>query len=647
MARNPEDTAAVNLALEVDDDVKNHRLQTANGIDRAQKVEVDQEMAPPAAATEQTTALIFEDLPEEESLIDPVAKWASRTGAPVTAWVTKTSISIGISASTALKIFAAVAYLAFFIAALVYNFAYRKVEFQWDAGIGRLVILTAVVVGYMFYAYVLKSSYHSMMSSTETGKSLAAKVLTPISDAYDAFFSRKFASLLVNLVLVAAFVTFVLIDSQGDAKRLQSAFGIVAFVVLGAIFSAHPTRIKWRTIMWGLALQFVLGLMVLRWETGREILKAFSDQVQILLAYTDQGSGFVYGSLVDQKPFNPSAINQTSDPELFGILTKINETGAFNTVFAFKILSVIFFFSFLVSMLFHLGAMQWVIGKIGWMLQTSMATTPCESLNAAANIFVGQTEAPLLIKPFMPTMTPSEIHAVMTGGFATIAGSVLAAYISFDIPANHLLSASIMSAPAALACAKLFLPETKKTKTTQSDVSALKSDHNNILDAASQGAITAVFIVANIVASLVAVLAFVAFVNGPLKYVGNLFGFDGLTLDYIFGKVFYPLAWLMGVDNEDLEQVGQLLGVKSVINEFVAYSELRDMKSSISQRSATIATYALCGFSNPSSIGMQIAAFSTLMPQRTVDISRVAFRAYVAGSVACFLTACVAGTLIS
>jgi len=379
------------------------------------------------------------------------------------------------------------------------------------------------------------------------------------------------------------------------------------------------------------------------------LVKILGDQVKELLDYTKAGSGFVYGSLVNQVPFNQNAVS--NDTVAHEVMTQINSSKAFMDVFAFSILSVVIFFSFIVSMLFHLGAMQWLIMKIGWVLKVTMGTTPCESLTASANIFIGQTEAPLMIKPFLGKMTPSELHSVMTGGFATISGSVLAAYINFDAPAEQLLTASVMSAPAALACAKLLLPETKKTKATLTDISGLKSKSANLLDAASQGASSAVFLVLNIIGGLIAMMAFVAFVNGILAFIGHLFSDpnsqETLTLELIFGYLFYPLAWLLGVDNNDLRKVGQLIGVKTTINEFVAYSQLKAIRSGMSERSATLATYALCGFSNLASLGIQTAALGAMAPERAQDISRVAIRAFVAGSMACFLTACVAGTLIA
>jgi len=406
----------------------------------------------------------------------------------------------------------------------------------------------------------------------------------------------------------------------------------------------------WRHVVWGLGLQFVFGLLILRWEVGKAVFGCLGRKVSTFLDYTDAGSGFVFGYLVDQKPFLPFLLNGTAN----AVAEEVNTSGSLKFVFMFKVLSIIYFFNFMVSILFYLGAMRWVVVKMGWLLQMSVGTTACESMNAAGNIFLGQTEAPLMIKPYLPDMTKSELHAVMTGGFATIAGSVLAAYISFGISASHLLSASVMSAPAALAYAKLFYPETKKSKTTAENLAFPQSEDANVLDAAANGASQSVFLVGNIAGSLIAFLAFVAFLNGLLGWFGGLVGAPFLSFEYLLGWIFYPLAFIMGVpcgktdeDSEDeCQLVAVLVGLKTIVNEFAAYDRLSAFRGKMSPRSIAIATYALCGFSNPASIGVQIAALSYMAPSRRGHISQVAIRAFIAGSAACFLTACIAGTLI-
>jgi len=450
-------------------------------------------------------------------------------------------------------------------------------------------------------------------------------------------------------IVLVMFAIFIFVDTADDPRRLMSAAGIIILILFGFIFSRHPGFIVWRHVLWGIGLQFVFGLIILRWDIGKSAFGCLGEKVSTFLSYTDAGSGFVFGYLVDQKPYLPFLLNGTSKQ----VTEEVNASGSIKFVFMFKVLSIIYFFNFMVSILFYLGTMRWMVVKIGWLLQISVGTTACESMNAAGNVFLGQTEAPLLIKHYLPDMTKSEIHAVMTGGFATIAGSVLAAYISFGISASHLLSASVMSAPAALAYSKLFYPETKKSKTTTNNLAFPQNEDSNILDAAANGASQSVVLVGNIAGSLIAFLAFVAFLNGLLGWFGGLVGVE-LSFELLLGWIFYPLAFIMGVpcgtetedDEDECKLVAVLVGLKTIVNEFAAYEKLASFKALLSQRSIAIATYALCGFSNPASIGVQIAALSYMAPSRRGHISEVAIRAFIAGSVSCFLTACVAGTLI-
>ncbi|MCL4146140.1 UNVERIFIED_CONTAM: hypothetical protein GTU68_054032 [Idotea baltica] len=293
-----------------------------------------------------------------------------------------------------------------------------------------------------------------------------------------------------------------------------------------------------------------MGLIILRWSVGRSVFDCLGSKVSTFLKLTDRGSSFVYGKLVSELH-----------------------------IFVFEVLSVILFFSFCIQILYYYGIMQWIVIKLGWLLQISIGTTACESVNAAANIFLGQSEAPLLIKPFLSKMTKSELHAVMTGGFATIAGSVLAAYISFGVDPAHLLSASVMSAPAALGFAKLFYPEVEVSETNSKDIEIKKGTETNVLHAACEGVITAIPLVANVTANLIAFIAFIAFVDVVLNWFCVLVTIDDgvCSLSNFFGYVFTPLAWIMGVHWQDCYVVGQLLGTKTIVNEFVGYLQLRDL----------------------------------------------------------------------
>lgn len=243
-------------------------------------------------------------------------------------------------------------------------------------------------------------------------------------------------------------------------------------------------------------------------------------------------------------------------------------------VFAFSVLTVIYFFSLMISMLYYLGAMQWVVIKMGWVLQSILGTTVCESVNAAANIFLGQSESPLLIRPYIQKLTLSEMHAIMASGFATVSGSVLAAYITFGADPANLITASVMAAPASLCVAKLVYPETEESQTTKKNMEIAKSESSSLLDAATNGALQATELVLGIIANLIAFVSFIAFFNGILQYFGMLVGFEGLTMQFIMGKVFIPIAWLIGVRTEDCEIVARIIGMKSIINEFIAFEAL-------------------------------------------------------------------------
>jgi CNT family concentrative nucleoside transporter len=330
------------------------------------------------------------------------------------------------------------------------------------------------------------------------------------------------------------------------------------------------------------------------------------------------------------------------------------EVGSF---FAFGVLPTIIFFSSLMAVLYHLGVMTFVVRGIAWVMQRTMGTSGSETLSASGNIFVGQTEAPLLVKPFVGGMTESELMAIMTGGFATVAGGVMAAYVGFlqasfaDI-AGHLLAASVMSAPAALVCAKLMVPEPEPEKSEtygQLKVNLEKIDAN-VIDAAARGAGDGLKLALNVGAMLLAFIALIAMINFGIGWACGLVGFDGVTLEGILGKLLAPLAWVMGVPWHDCAAVGQLIGVKTVVNEFVAYINLSGMVNDPNQlthpRSVIIATYALCGFSNFSSIAIQIGGIGGIAPERRSDLAKLGLRAMVAGSFACFLTATVAGLLV-
>ena len=401
-------------------------------------------------------------------------------------------------------------------------------------------------------------------------------------------------------------------------ERLISVLGLVVFVGLSYAFSCDRRAVKWPPVLWGIALQLIFAILILKTTLGLAVFKFLGDLVAQLLNFSDVGAKFVFGD---------------------------NFADHF---IAFKVLPTIIFFSSFIALLYHYGILQRVVQLVAWGMMKTMKTSGAETLCCAANIFVGQTEAPLLIKPYLATMTLSELHAVMTGGFATIAAGVMAAYISFGVPAEHLIAASVMSAPAALAISKLLYPETEKSLTAGVVELKVERVYANAVDAVASGASDGLKLAANVGAMLIAFLGLLAFFNALLGWFGGLVSLPGLSLEWIFSYLMAPVAWLMGVPWADCGKVGMLLGKKTILNEFIAYLDLMELvkKHAISERSQIISIYALCGFSNIGSIGIQIGGIGAIAPQRQGDLAKLGVRAMIAGSVACFMTACIAGMLL-
>ncbi len=394
--------------------------------------------------------------------------------------------------------------------------------------------------------------------------------------------------------------------------RLVSVLGLAVLLGLCWVASNNRRAIRWRIVAWGTGLQILFALVILKTFPGYLAFRWVSDAFSKLISFTDAGAGFVWGWLY-----------QKNQPPAFII----------------DVLMTIVFFSALMSLLYHLGVMQWIVGGIARLMRRTMGTSGSETLSAASNIFVGMTEAPLAVRPFVEKMTMSELHAVMVGGFATIAGGVLAAYVGFGIDAGHLVAASFMSAPAALVAAKMFYPETQESATAGEVKIKLERTTANVFDAVCVGAADGMKLVFNVAAMLLAFLAIIAMINWGIGLI-----YEGLTLQRIFGWVFAPVAWVMGVPWEDCTKIGQLLGTRMVVNEFLAYLEL--MKMDVSPRGHVIAIYAFCGFANFGSIAIMIGGISTIAPSRRADLARLGLRAMLAGTVAAFLTATVAGALL-
>jgi CNT family concentrative nucleoside transporter len=431
--------------------------------------------------------------------------------------------------------------------------------------------------------------------------------------------------------------------------RLRSLAGLILLTVAAWGLSLNRRHVHWRVVLWGLALQLLFALFILKTPAGALVFNTANDVVVALLGFTVEGARFIFGDLVFNNVPVGEGVPGTNlplqpDPALTA------RTGAF---FAFNVLPTIIFFSSLMTVLYHVGVMQTVVKGFAWVMQRTMRTSGAETLSAAGNIFVGQTEAPLLIKPFVASMTRSELMAVMTGGFATVAGGVMAAYVGmlvafFPDIAGHLMAASVMSAPAALLCAKLMVPEEEEPVTAGSlDVRVERLDAN-VIDAAARGASEGLSLALNVGAMLLAFIALIALVNALLGWSGGLVGLEALTLEGLLGALLAPLAWIMGVPWSEAGIVGELMGLKTVLNEFVAYLRLSDVLAAgeLGPRSVIIATYALSGFANFSSIAIQIGGIGGIAPARRSDLSRLGLRAMVAGSIAAFMTATVAGMLV-
>ncbi len=383
------------------------------------------------------------------------------------------------------------------------------------------------------------------------------------------------------------------------------------------LLSNNKKEIKFKPVLGGIILQFVFALLILKTTTGKEVFQHIEIYVSKLMEFSIKGASFVFGKLANQ-----------------------NEKGV-GFIFAFQVLPTVIFFSSIMSILYHLRIMQKVVKGMAWVMQKTMKISGAESMAVAANSFIGQTEAPLVIAPYVKDMTVSELATLMVGGFATIAGSVLIAYVSFGVSAGHLVAASIMSAPAAVVIAKIIYPEVEQPKTLDLKQVDIPIATSNIIEAASEGATTGMKLALNIAAMLIAFIALIALADAVL-------GVFGLSLKVVLGYIFYPFAVAMGVPLEDCTKFGYLLGTKVSINEFVAYLELGKMINSnmLSQRSITLATYALCGFANFSSIAIQIGGIGGLAPERKKDLAKIGLKAMIGGALASWITACIAGILI-
>lgn len=422
-------------------------------------------------------------------------------------------------------------------------------------------------------------------------------------------------------------------------ERLLGLVGIATMLGIAWALSYDRRNIRWRMVGAGVALQLVFGFIVLKTGVGRAIFAGANAFVVKLLSFQEQGARFVFGNLVQ------------SEVPLGGGVQGVALTGAY---FAFNVLPTIIFFSSLMTVLYYLGVMQRIVQGIAWVMQKSLRTSGAETLSAAGNIFLGQTEAPLLIKPFVGRFTQSELNTVMVGGFATVAGGVMAAYVGmlqgyFPDIAGHLLTASVMNAPAGLILSKMILPEAGVPETRDTLHISVEKTEANVIEAAASGAGTGMQLALNVGAMLMAFIGLVAMLNFGFTWLGGVIGVPALSIQWILGKLLWPLAVLMGVPPADADTVGAFIGIKVTLNEFVAYSGFAQQLGSgldISSKAAVMLTYCLLGFANFSSIAIQIGGIGGLAPERRADIARLGLRAMIAGNLAAFMSASIAGMLV-
>src|SRR5919197_1501456 len=404
-------------------------------------------------------------------------------------------------------------------------------------------------------------------------------------------------------------------------SRLTGIFGLILILAIGTAFSRNWRAISGRVVAWGLGLQLVFALFVLRVPIGQMLFSWLGRVVTKILSFSYAGSEFVFGEIGKQH-------------------------SNMGVVFAFQIMPAIIFVSALFAIMYYLGIMQLVVRAFAIVMNKIMGASGAESLNVAASIFMGQTEAPLTVRPFLPKMTQSELMTVMTAGMAHVSGSIMAAYIAFGIEARHLLTAVIMTAPGTIMMAKILEPEIEVPETLGGVKVDIPKTDVNVLDAAARGTSEGLYLMLNVIAMLISFIALIALVNGAFGWIHGFLPWWPETLQTVLGWIFRPIAWVMGVPWHDSGTVGSLLGERMVVNEFVAFAHLGPMKGTLDPVSFTIATFALCGFANFSSIGIQIGGIGALAPDRKHDLARLGFRAMIAGTLANFLSATLAGILL-
>lgn len=412
-----------------------------------------------------------------------------------------------------------------------------------------------------------------------------------------------------------------------ELGAFKGVFGIIFLLAVAIFLSHNRSKINWRTVGFAFGLQIVLGAFVLYIPFGKEALISITNGVQQVIDSAKAGINFLFGGLGTDAMFS-------------------NGVGF---VFAIRVLPVIIFFSSLIAVLYHLGVMQWVIRIIGGGLQKLLKTSKPESLSATANIFVGQTEAPLIVRPYIAKMSQSELFAIMVGGLASVAGSIMAGYAGLGIDLKYLIAASFMAAPGGLLMAKIIIPETEKMNINHDEVEEVQEDEKpvNVIDAAATGATSGLKLAVNVGAMLLAFIALIALLNMIIGGIGSLFGYDHITIEWMLGYIFAPIAYVIGVPANEMLQAGSFIGQKIVVNEFFAYVNFVEIKDSLSVGTQAIVTFALCGFANLSSIAILLGGIGSMAPSRRPDIARLGLKAMIAATLANLMSAAIAGIFIT
>lgn len=474
-------------------------------------------------------------------------------------------------------------------------------------GAKPLIIITSIVVFFIFY-YTIKAKF---------GKQIYRGVLRPIE-----MLVRRNGTILKYIFIPAiaiGIIFYLAFEVVKDVRQLQSLSGVIAFVLLLYMFSMYPDRINWRPVIWGFFLQFVMGVIVLRWKHGYNAVKWLSDRITQFINYSNEGAAAVFG-----------------DPFLL-----------FHP-FVFVGMPMLIYVGAVMSILYYFGLTQRVAGKVGWLMQLTLGTTAVETLSVSANIFLNGMDTMLMLRPYLDRLTRSEFHCFLVGNHATVAGFAFAIFVLMGAPPQHLLSAAVMSAPAAIAISKLSYPEIEESTTkTQKDVEVEKSSETNVMEAAANGAGIAGKTAMAVVVNMLAFVSMLGFVNATLAWLGNRVGIVQLSFQKICSYLLYPVSIVMGIEPSDAKEVGSLLGFKVFTSEILAYQELGDSiaNNRLSTRSAAIATYALCGFSGFANLAIAVGVWNAVCPSKTREMARQMMRAVVNANIACFMTACTAGLL--